>query len=82
MNCDSKSCSPHRVRGNSLGPLELVAIALGGMVGGVIFTVLGISVSMIGVFNPLAIALGGLIAVLTVYSYIKLGLEKIKIDHL
>lgn len=34
---------------NSLGLLELIAIALGGMVGGGIFTVLGISVAMIGV---------------------------------
>ncbi|MDF1628293.1 MAG: APC family permease [Alcanivoracaceae bacterium] len=53
--------------------LELIAIALGGMVGGGIFTILGISVSMIGVFTPLAIILGGLIASLAAYSYIKLG---------
>ncbi len=57
----------------SLGLLELVAIALGGMVGGGIFTVLGISVALIGVFTPLAIAIGGLIAALAAYSYIKLG---------
>lgn len=43
------------------------------MVGGGIFTILGISVSMIGVWTPLAIILGGLIAVLAAYSYIKLG---------
>jgi len=46
---------------------------LGGMVGGGIFTILGISVSMIGVFTPVAIILGGLIASLAAYSYIKLG---------
>ncbi len=57
----------------SLGLLELIAIALGGMVGGGIFTVLGISVSMIGVYTPLAIFIGGLIAALAAYSYIKLG---------
>lgn len=63
----------HRKRNKSLGLIELVAIALGGMVGGGIFTVLGISVAMVGVFTPLAIALGGLIAMLAAYSYIKLG---------
>ena len=65
--------SPHRKRDKALGVPELIAIALGGMVGGGIFTVLGISVSMIGVFTPLAIFLGGLIATLAAYSYIKLG---------
>jgi amino acid transporter len=57
----------------TLGVTELIAIALGGMVGGGIFTILGISVSMIGVFTPLAIILGGVIASLAAYSYIKLG---------
>ncbi len=63
----------HRKRNKSLGVPELIAIALGGMVGGGIFTILGISVSMIGVFTPLAIFLGGVIALLAAYSYIKLG---------
>lgn len=43
------------------------------MVGGGIFTILGISVSMIGVFTPLAIVIGGVIALMAAYSYIKLG---------
>ncbi len=63
----------HRKRNKALGVPELIAIALGGMVGGGIFTILGISVSMIGVFTPLAIIIGGLIAALAAYSYIKLG---------
>jgi len=63
----------HRKRNKALGVPELIAIALGGMVGGGIFTILGISVSMIGVFTPLAIIIGGLIATLAAYSYIKLG---------
>jgi amino acid transporter len=57
----------------ALGIFELIAIALGGMIGGGIFTVLGISVSMVGVFTPIAILLGGLIALLAAYSYVKLG---------
>ena len=63
----------HRKRDKNLGVLELVAIALGGMIGGGIFTVLGISVAMIGVFTPLAFIIGGMLALLAVYSYIKLA---------
>jgi len=44
------------------------------MIGGGIFTVLGIAVSMIGVFTPLAFVIGGSLAALAAYSYIKLGL--------
>ncbi|MEP6646011.1 MAG: APC family permease [Saprospiraceae bacterium] len=58
----------------NLGLLELIAIAIGGMVGGGIFTILGISVSLIGNLTPIAIIVGGLIAVLAAYSYVKLGL--------
>ena len=43
------------------------------MVGGGIFTILGISVAMIGVFTPVAIAIGGVIALMAAYSYVKLG---------
>ncbi len=63
----------HRKRNKALGVPELIAIALGGMIGGGIFTILGISVSMIGVFTPLAIILGGIIATLAAYSYVKLA---------
>jgi amino acid transporter len=63
----------HRKREKSLGILELIAIALGGMVGGGIFTILGISVSMIGAYTPVAIIFGGIIAGFAAYSYIKLG---------
>lgn len=73
MNLIKKNHSPHRKRGSSLGTPELIAIALGGMVGGGIFTVLGISVSLIGVFTPIAIIIGGGIASFAAYSYIKLG---------
>ena len=65
---------PHRKRNKNLGLAELIAIALGGMVGGGIFTILGISVSMIGNLTPIAIIIGGLIASLAAYSYVKLGL--------
>ena len=58
----------------SLGFKELLAIAVGGMVGGGIFTILGISVSMVGALAPFAIALGGVVAWFAAYSYVKLGL--------
>ena len=70
-NNDNSSC--HRERNKSLGVPELIAIALGGMVGGGIFTILGISVSLVGVYTPLVIIIGGIIAALAAYSYIKLG---------
>jgi len=65
--------SLHRKRNKSLGIPELIAIALGGMVGGGIFTILGISVAMVGAYTPLVMIIGGLIATLAAYSYIKLG---------
>lgn len=65
--------SLHRKRDKSLGVLELIAIALGGMVGGGIFTILGISVSMVGVYTPVVIFIGGILASFAAYSYIKLG---------
>ena len=70
---NNKNSSIHRKREKTLGVPELIAIALGGMVGGGIFTILGISVSMIGVYTPLAIIIGGLMASLAAYSYVKLG---------
>jgi len=63
-------------RNNALGVFELIAIALGGMVGGGIFIVLSISVSMIGVYTPLVILIGGFIVALATYSfYIKTFLQ-------
>jgi amino acid transporter len=70
----ARKISAHRSRGKILGVPELIAIALGGMVGGGIFSILGIAVAMVGVYTPLAILLGGLLASLAAYSYIKLGL--------
>jgi amino acid transporter len=57
----------------NLGFKELLAIAVGGMVGGGIFTILGISVSLVGTLAPFAIVLGGIIAWFAAYSYVKLG---------
>ncbi len=64
----------HRKRNKPLGVMELIAIALGGMIGGGIFSVLGVSVSLIGVFTPIAFIVGGALALLAAYSYVKLAL--------
>jgi amino acid transporter len=57
-----------------LGLKELVAMGVGGMVGGGIFSVLGLSVNMAGHAAPFAFAMGGIIALLTGWSYARLGL--------
>lgn len=63
----------HKARKKDLGLTELVAIALGGMVGGGIFSILGISVETIGNATPIAILIGGILALAAAYSYVKLA---------
>lgn len=63
-----------RKRKKALGLAELIAIALGGMVGGGIFSILGISVEQIGNATPIAFLLGGILAFFAAYSYVKLAL--------
>ena len=58
-----------------LGLKELVAMGVGGMVGGGIFSVLGLSVGLAGHAAPLAFGLGGVIALLTGLCYARLGLS-------
>jgi len=61
-------------RKKELGLLEVIAIALGGMVGGGIFAILGISVEQIGNATPVAILIGGVLAMCAALSYVKLAL--------
>jgi len=58
-----------------LGLKELVAMGVGGMVGGGIFSVLGLSVNLAGHAAPIAFGIGGVIAMLTGWSYVRLGLK-------
>ncbi len=60
---------------DKLGLKELIAMGVGGMVGGGIFSVLGLSADLAGHGAPIAFALGGLIALLTGWSYARLGLS-------
>ena len=63
-----------RKRNKELGLGELIAIALGGMVGGGIFSILGIATENIGNATPIAILIGGVLALFAAYSYVKLAL--------
>ena len=56
-----------------IGYWEVTAIGVGGMVGGGIFAVLGLSVNLTHGGAPLAFLIAGLVALVTAYSYTKLS---------
>ena len=56
-----------------IGLKDAIAIGIGGMVGGGIFAVLGLAVSLAKGGTPLAFLFAGIIALLTAYSYAKLS---------
>ncbi len=58
-----------------LGLREVVAMGVGGMIGGGIFSVLGLAIAEAGHAAPLAFAIGGLVALITGLSYARLGLR-------
>ncbi|RMF17033.1 MAG: amino acid permease [Alphaproteobacteria bacterium] len=57
-----------------LGPIELIAMGVGGMIGGGIFSVLGLAVQISGHGAWLAFSVGALVALAAGYSYLKLAL--------
>ena len=57
----------------SLGYWEVTAIGVGGMVGGGIFAVLGLSVELTGGGSPAAFLIAGIVALVTSYSYARLS---------
>lgn len=62
--------TPKRV----LGLRELIAMGIGGMIGGGIFSLLGISVQISGNAAPFAFAIGSMVAIVAGYSYVRLAL--------
>ena len=58
-----------------IGLKEAMSIGIGGMVGGGIFAVLGLAVSLSKGGTPIAFLFAGLIALITSYSYAKLSLS-------
>jgi amino acid transporter len=53
---------------------EVIAMGVGGMVGGGIFSVLGLAIALAGHAAPIAFILSGLLALLTGLSYARLGI--------
>lgn len=62
-----------KARDGKIGLWAVVAIGVGGMVGGGIFAVLGLAVQLAHGGTPVAFALAGVVAMLTTYSYAKLS---------
>ncbi|QNM86559.1 amino acid permease [Polaribacter pectinis] len=56
-----------------IGLKDAISIGIGGMVGGGIFAVLGLAVSLAKGGTPIAFLFAGIIALLTAYSYAKLS---------
>lgn len=61
--------------GRQIGFIEAFSIGVGGMVGGGIFAVLGLTIVLAKGAAPLAFAFAGVIALVTAYSYVKLSLR-------
>ncbi len=59
---------------NKIGLKEAISIGIGGMVGGGIFAVLGLAVSLAKGATPVAFLIAGILALITSYSYVKLSL--------
>jgi len=57
----------------SIGYWSVVSIGIGGMVGGGIFAVLGLSVQLAHGGAPIAFAVAGVVALITAYSYSRLS---------
>ena len=60
-------------RQGTIGIWAVVAIGVGGMVGGGIFAVLGLAVQLAHGGTPVAFAVAGVVALLTAYAYAKLS---------
>ncbi len=70
----SKTGSADQGTKKTIGLGEVVSIGIGGMVGGGIFAVLGLAVSLAKGGTPAAFLFAGLLALITSYSYVKLSL--------
>ena len=63
------------MKNKKIGFIEAFSIGVGGMVGGGIFAVLGLTISLAKGAAPVAFAVAGIIALVTAYSYVKLSLR-------
>jgi amino acid transporter len=60
---------------NHIGFWSVVAIGVGGMVGGGIFAVLGLAVQLAHGGTPVGFLIGGMVALITSYSYARLSVK-------
>src|SRR5918912_879497 len=58
-----------------LGLPAAVSIGVGGMIGAGIFSILGVVAGVSGTALPVSFVIGGLVALLSAYSYVKLGMR-------
>ncbi|MEZ4906866.1 MAG: hypothetical protein R2771_04300 [Saprospiraceae bacterium] len=58
-----------------IGLIGAMSIGIGGMVGGGIFAVLGLSVTLAKGAAPVAFLIAGIITLITSYSYVHLSLK-------
>ena len=63
------------MKNKQIGLLEAFSIGVGGMVGGGIFAVLGLTIELSNGAAPIAFLIAGLLALITAYSYVKLSLR-------
>jgi amino acid transporter len=63
------------LRNKKIGLKEAMSIGIGGMVGGGIFAVLGLAVSLAQGGTPIAFLVAGILALITSYSYVKLSMN-------
>ena len=69
----SPASSAARPQSGQIGMAAAVSIGIGGMVGAGIFSILGVVAQAAGSAMWLAFAIGGVVALLSTYSYAKLG---------
>lgn len=65
----------HKRRKNPIGLLAAISIGVGGMVGAGIFSILGLAASISGNAIHLSFIIAGIVALLSTYSYAKLGVK-------
>ncbi|MDS0298177.1 APC family permease [Halogeometricum sp. S1BR25-6] len=73
MSTENQTGDPAGNQGGDLGLTGAVSMALGGMIGGGIYAVLGVVVNISGQLAWLSFVLAGLVALCAGYSYIKLN---------
>jgi amino acid transporter len=73
MSAAKPSNAPSAPGSGQIGMVAAVSIGIGGMVGAGIFSILGVVAQAAGNAMWLAFAIGGVVALLSTYSYAKLG---------